>query len=170
VTKTKIIVLVSFALVFAAGTAVGILVQRSAPKPRHRPEPFAGLDLSAQQREQMREIWSERTGPGRPQMSERRRELEEEREEAFRALLTEAQEEQYEALIQEYEEKFAELYLERRKAFEEKLERTKEILTEPQREKFEEFIEEGKRMGRQLLPGRPGLPGHRYRDGPAHER
>ena len=169
-TKAKIIVLVSFALAFAAGTAVGVLVERSARGPRRRPEPFAGLDLSPQQAEQMRQIWSDRTGPDRLQILELRRQLEEEREEAVRALFTEAQEEQYEALIQEYEEKFAELYLERRKAFEEKVERTNDILTEPQREKFEELIEEGKRMGRQLLPGRPGLPGHRHRDGAARER
>ena len=150
----------SFAVVFAAGVAVGLLLPRSA-RPRHRGSWLAReLDLTPEQKEQMRKIWSE--PDQRSSMRgdlERRRALREARDEAMRALLTEEQKARHDALVQEYEQKLAELYEERRKAFEERLERTKEILTESQRKKYEELMEKGRgSRGRPGggLPRRPG--------------
>jgi len=173
VTKTKVIILVSFALVFAAGAAVGMLMERSGHRPPRRPGPFggfSGLDLTPEQQEEVRLIWSEREEAEGPSMFERARQLEEEKRNAIIALMTEEQQVRYEEILQEHERKLNELSQERRKEFERKVELTKEILTEPQRKKFEELIEEGRNRGRELLPGHPGTPRYRRPGGPSEER
>ena len=82
-TKTKVIVFISFALVLAAGAAIGLVAERALHRPRRPFEPFSELDLSAQQKEQMREIWSEPPERPGPAAFERREEIEREREEAI---------------------------------------------------------------------------------------
>ena len=156
--------LASFAVVFAAGVAVGLVLAWSA-RASHRRSWLAGeLDLTPQQREQMREIWSQ--PDQRAQMRshfERSRAIREQRDEALRALLTEEQKARHDELLQEYEQQLNELNEERRKAFEEKVQRTKEILTEPQRKKYEELLGRGpgpRRRSEEGWPqGRGGEPG-----------
>ncbi len=136
-TKTKVIVLVSFLAAFAAGTAVGLLVGRSAQTPRQRSWLSRELGLTPEQRDQMREIWSEfmRAAGGH------RRALQEERDQAVQALFTEEQKAQYEELMQEYSRKLEELAQQRRELYQQAVERTKQILSEPQRKKYEELLE-----------------------------
>jgi len=163
VTKTRIVMLVSFAVVFAAGMAAGLLLARSA-RPAHRRSWLTSeLDLTSEQREQMREIWSW-PDPRSPMRSpfERRRAIREWRDEAVRALLTDEQKVRHDELMLQYERKLAELTEERRKAFEEKVERTKGILTESQRKKYEELLEKGRGSRRRPGGGRP----HRRADEP----
>lgn len=151
--------LVSFAVVFAAGVVAGLLLARSA-RPAHRRSWLASeLGLTPEQQQQMRKIWSEpdQRSAMRGDL-ERRRALRQWRDEALRALLTEEQKARHDALVHQYEQKLAELNEERRKAFEETMERTKEILTESQRKKYEKLLE-----WRHGLRGRTGGE-------PPHER
>lgn len=168
-TKAKAIILISFILIFAAGAAVGVSVQRSGERPRHRPGLFGGLDLTPEQREEVQRIWFGQTGPDRPHMFDQVRRLEEEREQAVLDLLTEEQRALYDELMQAHERKLNEFSEERRRDFESKVEQTMEVLTESQREKFGEFIEESRERGRQLLPGSFGGPGHGRLGGPRRE-
>lgn len=140
-TKTKMILLVSFVVVFAAGATVGLLIGRPSETPRRRSRISSDVALTPEQREQMRTIWSELMRATTRQYYERRQGLQKERDEAALALLTEDQRERHEELMQEYEQKFAELAAERNKAFEEATERTKAMLTEPQRKKYEELMQ-----------------------------
>ena len=116
-TKTKLIMLVCFLVAFAAGTAVGFLAGRSAKAPRHRSSLSRELDLTAQQREQMRKVWSELMSSARRDGREHRQALRTERDEAVQALLTEEQKERYEEVMREYSRKSEELAQERRKLF-----------------------------------------------------
>lgn len=163
-TRTKIALLLSFALVFAAGVVVGRVAWRRPPG-RHRSWLSDELNLTAEQREQMREIWSETMrGPGAEHGGSRRA-LAEKREEAVRELLTAEQLEQYERIQQEHEQALRSLAEQREEAFHDAVERTKEMLTPEQRRKYEEMMERmrerGPRWGRpegERRPRRPGPP------------
>jgi hypothetical protein len=161
VTKARVLVLVSFGLVFGAGIAVGMLV---GPRPPRRRDPGSWLSrelgLSAAQREQMQEIWSGAMGlapaggPGQrgTPMGERQRRV--------RDLLTETQLLEYEQIQSDFEAEFMRMAEERRAAFERAVERTKEILTPGQRGKYEAMLERMREAGERMRgPGRRGGPG-----------
>ncbi len=152
-TKTKLIMLICFLVAFAAGTAVGVLVGRSARAPRHRSRLSRELDLTGPQREQMRKIWFELMSSARRDERGRRQALRTERDEAVQGLLVEEQREQYEKVMQDYSRKSEELAQERRQLFQEAVEETKKILTESQRKKYEELLEKRKGRGRRRHPG-----------------
>ena len=138
--KARVTIAVSFLLAFAAGTTVGILVGRSANIHGRSSWLARELALTAAQREQMREIWSELTGTMRRQQRQEREVLQKEREDAVKALLTVDQQGRYEEVMQEYARKSATLSQERRKVFQEAVERTKLLLTESQRKKYDELL------------------------------
>jgi len=167
-TKTRLIVFVCFCAAFAAGAAVGTALTRSGAKPRRGSWLGRELNLTAEQKERMREIWSEAMGTSRRQQRERRRKIREERDEAIRGLLTDEQKAQYEEVMQRYAQRSSALDEARRKAFEKAVERTKEILTDSQRKKYEELLKrrpsrrgrrhggsgrESARSGHELAPG-----------------
>jgi Spy/CpxP family protein refolding chaperone len=172
VTRTKILLVLSLAVVFAAGGAVGYAVRRQTPpepphERRRRSWLTDELNLKPEQREQMQEIWSEAMEPTRGEFGQRGR-IYEERNEAVRALLNEDQQAEYDRILEETERRLQELSDARRRAFEEAFEkavaRTKEILTPEQRQKYEEMLSRmpepgpgpGGRRGRGR--GRPGGP------------
>jgi len=153
-TRTKLILFACFCAVFAAGAAAGIAVGHVATRPR--PGSWLGheLNLTAEQREQMRQIWSSAMKGSPQQDRERREALRKERDDAVKALLTDEQKAHYEKVMQTYSQQTAAMEAERRKAFEEAVERTKQILTESQRKKYEQMLQE--RGGRHPGGGPPG--------------
>ena len=151
-TKTKMILIVSFLVTAAAGIGVGMLV--SWPKPRYarRSRLTRELNLSSEQQEQMRKIWSGVRGFPRGRTGENRRALTQERDTAIIALLSEEQLTQYQQIVQEYERKLEELSQERRSRIQAAVEQTKQILTTEQASKYEELLK--KRGGRDRGRGR----------------
>lgn len=159
--RTRLIVLGCFGAAFASGALAALAWSRVADRPR-RPGSWLGheLNLTEEQREQMRTIWSEVMGALREQQREQRRLLLEERDAAIQALLDEGQRVRYAEIMQTYEEESAALEEARRKANEQVIERTKQILTEEQRIKYEEMM---KKYGEMRQPPRsrrhrPGTP------------
>ena len=161
-TKARVMMLACFLVAFAAGTALGLLVGRPALAPHSRSRLSRELDLTPQQREQMRQIWSDVMRSAPQDEYERRQALRTQRDEAIQALLAEEQKPRYEEVMQEYSRKVDELAQERQELFQKATERTKEILTESQRKKYEELLE--KARGPRSRPG--GRPTHRPRRGP----
>lgn len=157
-TKTNVILLVSFLLTFAAGGAVGLLVAK--PAPAHRESWLTEqLNLSADQREQMRKIWSEVMGPTRRQQSsEQRAALAKQRDTAVSALLTDDQRTKYQAIEQEYTRGLDQISQERKKAFDQAIEQTKKILTPQQAAKYEALIARQRERG---MGGPPEFRGSR---------
>jgi len=151
-TKTRIMIVVCFLLAFGAGVAVGILTGGSPRRPRRGSWITHELNLTPTQREEMRKIWSELMGDSRRGQREQRKRLEQERNEAVKALLSPEQKLQYEELMAKYARKTKELSAEREEALRQAVERTKELLTEPQRKKYDELLkkrgERGRRHGR----------------------
>jgi Spy/CpxP family protein refolding chaperone len=151
-TKTKLIILVCFCAAFGAGVATGVALTRFSSE--HRPGSWLDheLNLTPQQREQMRGIWSQVVSM--PSQREQRQALQKERDEAVQALMNESQKAQYDEVMKTYAAKLAALEESRKKAFEGAVERTKKILTEPQRKKYEELLQ--KHGGRHMGFGPPG--------------
>jgi Spy/CpxP family protein refolding chaperone len=161
-TKTKLVVLLGFLVAFGAGLAVGMRSQLpvvQADGPRRMPPPSPGevlkreLDLTAEQAEQVKKIWSEvLPGPGRDfrEVELRRRGLRKERDDAIAALIQPPEMNAYDRILQDYSNKMAQLDEERGKGFREAVEKTKEILTPAQREKYEQMRKrhEAERNGR----------------------
>src|SRR5262245_17234543 len=94
---TRVVVILGFLVAFAAGLAVGAgyLGNRNAvgagPGPSTRPMRDRGwmereLNLTAEQKEQMRKIWSDLARGGFPH-DDKRRQLRRERDEAIAALV-----------------------------------------------------------------------------------
>jgi len=168
--RTRLILLGSFVIAFAAGVLTGLVVSRVRERPPRRSRLASQLNLTKEQQEQMRKIWSDVMSPYQGRRGEGRAALAQERDEAVVVLLTEDQRAKHEAILQDYARKMEELSQERRKRFDEAVERTKRILTPEQARKYEELLKER----RARSPGGPPAehPGRRspWSDGPRHRR
>ena len=162
-TKTRAMILVCFLAAFAAGVGVGLVAwQRPHKRTRHSTL-MRELNLTPEQRTQMREIWSGLRGAMRRDRRKRRDALREERNDAIRSLLNENQVPKYEDILQEYSRKMDELAEQRKKRFDEAVKRTKSILTEEQRAKYEELLKKRRKDGPPPRAHRP--PGGKPVDG-----
>jgi Spy/CpxP family protein refolding chaperone len=145
-TKTRIIVIVGFLIAFGAGAVVGIQLRtapvRAVEQPAQGQRPSwlrSELNLTAEQNEQMKNIWENLHNSGRG-YEDRRHRLRDERDEAIAALLAPSVMGDYDRILQEYSNKLNALGQERDKAFAEAVEKTRKILTAEQRSKYEEFL------------------------------
>ncbi|HOD81782.1 MAG: hypothetical protein BWX88_03051 [Planctomycetes bacterium ADurb.Bin126] len=158
--KTRLILAVAFVLVFAAGGSLGLVLARKPAPPERGPGSWLTqeLNLSAEQREQMKKIWSEAMGEGFRRDSEQRRSFSQQRDQQIRDLMTSEQQAKYDAIQQEYAKHLEELSQQRKARFEEAVARTKKILTPQQVVKYEEMLKQ-----REHGPGGPGgfRPRHR---------
>jgi Spy/CpxP family protein refolding chaperone len=174
-TRTRLILIASCIIVFAAGAAAGLLFSElNAPRrthgggaaegPRPRSWLVQELKLTPQQAEQMQKIWEPPAGAHQGRRDEHMAALARERDQAVVALLTEEQKAKYDAILQDHAQKVDELSKERRKAFEDRVAQTKLILTPEQAARYEELLKEprghghGRGRGPQSGPGGPGEP------------
>jgi len=171
-TRTKAILVVAFLLAFAAGTSVGLFATKAppaSPPPRpDRPNSFLEreLNLTVEQKEQMKTIWSDVMAPGGRGQFDRRAALAQERDQAVVALLTEEQRSRYDAVLKDYADKVEALQQDRKRAFDEARERTKAILTPEQAEKYDQLMKRPPERG--PGGGGPSARGPRHRhSGPA---
>lgn len=153
--KNKIILLVSYLVIFAAGAAGGLLIL----KPEHRPHGRSWLEqelnLTTAQQEQMRKIWSQHIETNE---LDKRKALAAERDKAVKELLSAEQLPKYEQILKEHDRKMAELSQERMEAFQKAVEQTRTILTPEQAKKYEESMKQPReRGGRFGGRGRPHL-------------
>ncbi|HEX8520746.1 MAG TPA: Spy/CpxP family protein refolding chaperone [Tepidisphaeraceae bacterium] len=152
---TKLVVIVGFVVAFAAGLVVGVSLESrkataaaptTAPttRPRGGPEGFLAreLNLTPQQQEQMRQIWSEFAPgrSGREGAEDPRRQFRKERDEALISLIPVEKKDQYEAIQKKYSDQNAAMENQRRDRFDNAVNKTKAILTPEQREKYDAFL------------------------------
>jgi Spy/CpxP family protein refolding chaperone len=145
-TKTRIIVIVGFLIAFGAGAVVGLQLRttpvRATEQPMQEQRPSwlrSELNLTAEQNEQMKNIWEGLHNSGRG-YEDRRRRLRDERDEAIAALLAPSVMGDYDRILQDFSNKLTAMAQERDKAFAAAVEKTKTILTAEQRAKYEEFL------------------------------
>ncbi|MCD6417137.1 MAG: hypothetical protein J7M08_10655 [Planctomycetes bacterium] len=158
-TKTKVLIVLSLAVAFGAGLALGRLTAQIAPHRSRRSWLDRELNLTPEQREQMKAIWSEVMGRLRESLPTWRGQFDDEQREAVRQILTEEQKERYEQIIEEQKQKREARSEQRRQAFQEAIERTKQILTPQQRDKYERLMGNmQERRGRSRRPRGMGRP------------
>lgn len=146
-TKTRILIIVCFLVAFAAGISGGLVVGRRPG--RRGPPPFLvqQLDLTPEQAEQVRDIWSEARDSLRASLMARREALEQVREGAMLSILTPDQVALYQEVMTNYWDERDRLAEERRAAVDEAIEQTKRVLTDEQKAKYETLLEERRKEG-----------------------
>lgn len=150
---TKLVVIIGFAVAFAAGLTVGMKSQQAGvaspttpASPTSRPSGArhggwmtSELNLTPQQQEQLDKIWSE-SRSRMHEMDDKRRQLRADRDETFINLLSPENKAKYDDAVAKYKEQSAAIDAEMRKNFEESVAQTKQILTADQRAKYEEWL------------------------------
>jgi len=147
---TKAVVIVGFVVAFTAGLVVGIESRRTAgtrqPRPgRHGGWLAAELNLTSEQQEQMREIWSKMAERGGRDREDRRRQLYRQRDEAIAALVRPEDKQRYDAILKNQADQLAALDSEWKSSFQNAVEKTKQIMTLEQRAKYEELLQRHER-------------------------
>ena len=152
--RLKLLLVITFVLVFIAGAVVGTTRRPAAPAPlaTEGPERQMAIDLglTPQQQEQMKNVWSGIRDLHR-QADARRDQFEQERERSVRALLTPDQAARYDEIQNQYRTEMQGLEKDREKIFAQADEKTKQILTPEQWAKFEKVRKE--RMAHMHHPG-----------------
>lgn len=146
----RFLIVICFLLAFAAGLTVGIqsphqAAVQSPPPPERGGWLATELNLTPEQQEQMRKIWSETARRGGRERDEHRRRLYRQRDEEIAALIRPEDRAKYEAVLQNHAERLAALDAEWKSAFEASVARTREILTPQQRVKYDEFLQRHRR-------------------------
>jgi len=165
-TKAKLILIVAALLVFAAGTALGMLLRGKAAPPtrQHRGILTEQLNLTSQQQEQINKIWTEAMGSMGGQRGPRqappgstsrpvsaRQQLGIERDQKVLALLPETQRAEYESLQQEHARKLEEQLQERRRAIEEASSQTRQGLNAELEQKVKALLGEPRRAAYEAI-------------------
>jgi len=155
---TKYVTIAGFLIAFAAGLVVGFEVRRqtaqanapAATRPSRHGFLTAELNLSPEQQEQMKAIWSEAAHRGGREQDERRRQYRKERDDAIAALIRPDDKPRFEAAGKLYTERMAGMEKEWRASFAAAVEKTKQILTPEQRQKYEDLLkkQEAERVAR----------------------
>jgi Spy/CpxP family protein refolding chaperone len=139
------------ALALCAGVVAGMVAARlpatgSAAKPGASAPGDASpaglaeqLDLSTDQREQMRHIWEGVRDDVR-QSFESAEALQRQRDEAVATMLTDAQKEKFAKIAREYSDRFDALRRRRDDRFANAVERTRNLLNDQQRRKYDELL------------------------------
>lgn len=169
-TRTKLIIVACFVLAFVAGVAVGLALRRHGP---HPPPDQGGwlareLDLTPQQQERMKAIWSDMDRDSWRDAGDRRREMQRQRDDAVRALLPEDKLAEFDRINDSWQQQMTQMGEQRRKMFQDAVEKTKQILDERQRTKYDEILAQREsrwRRGPQTAPStRPATtqPNHPF--------
>jgi Spy/CpxP family protein refolding chaperone len=185
-TRTRVLLLVCFVVTFAAGTTAGLVAGKSElaadrtdlagsksdpgmgrpheGRPRdHRSWLTAELNLTPEQQDRMRAIWSQVMEGSMQQEWEQRKAISDKRDKAILALLTPEQRPDYEQILQECRDDLENLAQQRRLAFEQAVEGTKQILTPDQAKQYEELLKKQRERG---FGGPPGSGPPPRPDGP----
>jgi Spy/CpxP family protein refolding chaperone len=150
--RAKLLLIVAFIMVFAAGIAMGAILQR-VRQPHWGPARLAHeLGLTPEQRRSLGEIWSPVREQTREFPAEARRELSEKRDKAIRELLPQDQISRFEEIAETYQREKEELMKAWKAPIDEAVEKTRQILSEQQFQKFEEV--------RKRRMDRGGVSGH----------
>ena len=137
-TKSRLIFFVCFMAAFGAGLCVGLLWQR--PAPSSHADWLSELNLTAEQHEKIRAIWTEvMKTSDRQTQREKRAAAQKERDDALSALVTAEQKPRFEEIMNAYRKKADAIAQESQKAWDEAVARTKALLTEEQAAKYDEL-------------------------------
>jgi hypothetical protein len=150
-TRVEILIMGLTVLALCAGVVAGLVAARlpvmAGPAPTPAPTPAspdrgpldAALNLSADQREKMQQIW-EGVRSKVNDAFDKAQDLQQSRDRDLVALLDDEKKAEFEKISQEYARRFIELGRQRDAAFDEAVERTKKLLNAEQRKKYEQIL------------------------------
>ena len=154
--KKLVAILVGCVLLsLGAGVFIGILWEHRRPPM----DPFVGeLNLTAEQQEKLKAIWSEAMEKGGFHVQDQRREAaKKDYDAALRAAFPADQQQRYDELLRGYQQKLEQIETESRKIFDDATERSMQVLTEQQRAKYAEIRTEHAQRMKNRGPGKkPG--------------
>jgi hypothetical protein len=160
--RIKLWVSLAFVLALLGGAAGGMLLARhysvSATPQAIGASLIEELQLNPQQQVQMRKIW-QRMSQTADDCYRQAQQLDQQREDGFKRLLTPDQLKQYQAIQFNYQDHYTALEVRRRKAFEESVTQTKEILNPNQRQRYQAILDRRfSGTGEGTDPQRPAAP------------
>jgi Spy/CpxP family protein refolding chaperone len=136
--KPRLIILICFLSAFGAGICVGVLWQQ--PAKAAQDHWLSELNLTTEQREQIKTFWTDAMKNSNWQTQREKREAaQKQREEELNALITPDQKPRYDEIQGNYQKQLDVLSQESRKAKDEAYEKTKAILNDEQRVAYEEM-------------------------------
>jgi Spy/CpxP family protein refolding chaperone len=143
-TRSNVVAVISFAVVFAAGFLVGQLGWGSAGRPMRAGvgSLTSQLDLTPPQQEAVRRIWSNQLSATTAEAARRWKQAEDERDAAVRKLLTPGQLPEYSKIVARHQERAKEFRADLIHSQSDAENRTRELLSPTQRDRFEKLIEE----------------------------
>jgi Spy/CpxP family protein refolding chaperone len=159
---TRLLLIIGFAFSFGAGVLLSPrLMHSTQATPATQPSRRDGwltseLNLTPQQQEQMKKIWSETAHRGNREQEDRRRQIRKDRDDAIAALIQPQDKEKFELALKTYADQQSAMDKEWRASFERAEEKTKQILNPEQRKKYEEMLKnrEAERAARERDQGR----------------
>ena len=147
--KTRLTLVAAFVLALGGGVVLGLAAGRRPASPVVAPPATQPgehswladqLNLTPDQRERMKDIWSALLqGPAQTNR-DRRRQVEKDRDDALLALLTPEQRAEYDRRMAGYAAQLADLGKERERLFHDAVEQTKLILNDSQRQRYDELL------------------------------
>jgi hypothetical protein len=168
-TRSNVVAVISFAVIFAAGFFVGRLRWTGAAE-QSRPDGgwlTSQLDLTPTQREAVRQIWNEQLNVTTIGAPKRWEDAERERDAAVRQLLTPQQLLEYEKIAAHHRERAAEFRDELLRMQLDAEAKTRSQLSPQQRERFDKLIAERGSGSARALMASPGVPVNDVRAVPA---
>ena len=154
--KKLVAILVACVLLsLGAGVFIGMLWEHRKPPM----DPFVGeLNLTTEQQEKLKAIWSEAIEKGGfPVQDQQREAAKKEYDAALRAAFPADQQQRYDDLLRGYQQKLDTIETESRKIFDDATERSMQVLTEQQRAKYAEIRRQHAERMKERGPGkRPG--------------
>lgn len=139
--KLNLILVLAFLMVFAAGASTGLLVEnRASARSEGSSRTGDYLDLTPQQREQMRQIWSDASSGSWRAYREQQQALRQEADEEVRAMLPFEVRIQYDVIMGNLEMRKEQLLQQRQEAYRQAREKTRAILTDQQRERYDQWM------------------------------
>ena len=143
--KTRLMLILAFMAVFAAGGAATMLA-RQVPSDDRRSAMARRLDLTETQSRQLRDIWDKARAQARQGWPQHRTELRQQRDEQIRELLSPEVLAKYQAIEQQHQQRLDALRDQQREVFAEARRRTRTILDDQQWNQWDELT--GRRFGR----------------------
>ncbi len=159
---TRLLLIIGFAFSFGAGVLLSPRLMHSAQvtpatQPSRRESWLTTeLNLTVQQQEQIKKIWSETAHRGGREQEDRRLQIRKDRDDAIAALIQPQDKEKFDLALKTYTDQQAAMDKEWRASFEKAEEKTKQILNPDQRKKYEEMLKnrEAERAARERDQGR----------------
>jgi Spy/CpxP family protein refolding chaperone len=156
-----ILLILVFVVAMGAGAVLATLAERVTNAPENSDNSWLAdkLQLSAQQREQMRGFWEHATDTSHDCM-DRRAELQKKLDQEISDLLNNDQKTRYNELSRQYQQKFQKLETDQTLAFNQAVDQTNKILTPEQQKKYEQILSDrvGHRPGSMANPNTSLMP------------